>query len=387
MARRSARAAAVALAVTGSCLLSSCSDDPAPGAADTVAPSPPSPSPSAPTSNAPATATTTRPSRGVPPAVGQVTTVASGLAVPWGLAFLPDGSALVAERDSGRILRLSGGSRQVVATPPGVAHGGEGGLLGLAVLARGASTQVFAYLTSVDGDNRVVTMDWDGQRLAPPRVVLKGIPSAGNHNGGRLAVGPDGMVYVATGDAGLRSASQDRGSLAGKILRMTPGGGIPSDNPFPGSLVWSWGHRNVQGLAFDSAGRLWATEFGQNTWDELNLIRRGGNYGWPLVEGDDDDPRYVRPQASWRTSEASPSGVAIVDDVAYVAALRGRRVWQVPVAGGSAGRPVPLFVERYGRLRAAAVAPDGSLWLTTSNRDGRGRAAEGDDRILRVALG
>lgn len=320
------------------------------------------------------------------PDVAAVDVLARDLEVPWGLAFLPDGSALAAQRDSGTIVRIAGGRRQEVARPEGVAHGGEGGLLGLAALTRGTSTLVVAYLTSTSGDNRILAMPWDGDSLGPARVILSGIPSGRTHNGGRMAFGPDGMLYVGTGDAGRREAAQDRGDLGGKILRITPGGGLPPDNPFPGSPVWSLGHRNVQGLAFDSAGRLWASEFGQNAYDELNLIERGANYGWPEVEGDDGDARFVRPQAVWRTTEASPSGVAIVDDVAYVASLRGRRVWQVPLGPDGAGEPRALLEGEFGRLRTAERAPDGSLWVTTSNRDGRGRPADDDDRLLRVRL-
>jgi glucose/arabinose dehydrogenase len=202
-----------------------------------------------------------------------------------------------------------------------------------------------------------------------------------------MVFGPDGKLYVGTGDASDRPTSQDPASPNGKILRLNADGSVPGDNPFSGSAAWSIGHRNVQGLAFDEAGRLWASEFGQNTWDELNLIERGANYGWPEVEGRGGGGEFVDPVAQWSTGEASPSGIAYVNGVIFMAALQGERLWVVPVPNGQVGTPEPFFVSQYGRLRTVERAPDGSLWLTTSNTDGRGDAQDGDDRILRVSLG
>jgi len=364
---------AVLLGAVG--LLAACSNTPATGGYRST----PSAPPVAGTGGGPSE------TRNALPAVTVSRTVASGLEAPWGLAFLSDGSALVAERNSGRVLRVRPGAATPVGTVPGVVHTGEGGLLGLAVRP-GDDSVVFAYLTSSSGDNRVVRMPFDGSRLGTPAPVLTGIPSAGRHDGGRIVFGPDGRLWIGTGDAGMTEHAQDRSSLGGKILRITPEGRIPADNPFPGSPVWSYGHRNVQGLAFDSSGQLWATEFGQNTWDELNRVVKGGNHGWPLIEGRGNRTGFVDPEVIWHTDEASPSGLAIVDDVAYVAALRGVRLWQVPLAGGRAGRPQALFTGDYGRLRTVAPASAGRLWLTTSNRDGRGDVAPGDDRILELSL-
>ena len=303
--------------------------------------------------------------------------------MPWGLAFLPGGDALVGERDTGRILRLTPGAepRQVYDVP-GVAASGEGGLLGLAVSPDFAKDSlVYAYYTG-EQDNRIVRFRLGG---GEPEVVFDGIAKAGFHNGGRIAFGPDGMLYVGTGDAGDTERSQDRSSSNGKILRLTPDGAPARGNPTAGSPVYSLGHRNVQGLAWDAAGRLFATEFGQNQLDEVNLIQPGRNYGWPRVEGtgDTDGGRFTNPLVTWSTDEASPSGMAIAGDTAYVAALRGERLWTVPLAGATAGEPRAEFRGRYGRLRTVAIAPDGSLWLTTSNTDGRGDPRDGDDRILR----
>ena len=311
-------------------------------------------------------------------------TIVTGLEVPWGIAFLPDRSALIAERTTGRIVKVgpSGGRAREVMRVPGVSFDGEGGLLGLGVSPSYARDRlVYAYLTTAS-DNRIVRFRLGGA----VRPILTGLRKAPIHNGGRLAFGPDGMLYAGVGDAGDSANAQDRGSRNGKILRITPGGRIPAGNPFPGSPVWSLGHRNVQGLAWDGAGRLWASEFGQNSFDEVNLIVKGRNYGWPVVEGRGDTRggRFTNPKVTWRTSEASPSGAAIVGSSLYVGALAGERLWRVPLRGASVGRPRALLSGRYGRLRTVVRAPDGALWISTSNRDGRGTPRSGDDRIIRL---
>jgi glucose/arabinose dehydrogenase len=359
-------------------LLGACSDDePEPSSAPTTR----TPNEATSTPTATTSTPTAEPGPVVPTAFDDLVT---GLDVPWGLAFLPDGSALVSERDSARIRQVTAsGQVTEVGTVPDVVAQNEGGLLGLAVPP--GSPTVYAYLTTAE-DNRVVRMSFDGGALGQPEVVIDGIPKAGNHNGGRLAFGPDGMLYVSTGDATQPDRAQDLESLGGKILRLSPDGAVPADNPFAGSPVFSYGHRNVQGLAFDQDGRLWASEFGQHTWDELNLIEAGGNYGWPVVEGVGDDDRFIEPVAQWPTDEASPSGIAYVRDTVFLASLRGERLWQVPVPDGVAGTPTEFAPGEFGRLRAAALAPDGSLWVLTNNTDGRGEPRDGDDRILRVTL-
>lgn len=324
---------------------------------------------------------------GGPPRV--VDTIASGLAVPWGLDFLPDGDAIVTERDTGRVLRVSGGRRggvDVLGVVAAATPRGEGGLLGVAVSPDfDQDGALYLYLTTPT-DNRVVRTLVQGDGLTVPEVLLDGIPSASIHDGGRLEFGPDGYLYVSTGDAGRSELASDRDSLGGKILRITTDGEPAPGNPFD-SPVWSYGHRNVQGLAFDDRGSLWASEFGQDRFDELNRIRSGADYGWPRVEGKGgpEAPRGLTdPVQTWDVAEASPSGLAHVDGSLWMAALRGERLWQVELRRGRAVGRTPYFVGDYGRMRSIALAPDGTLWVTTSNRDGRGDPAARDDRILQV---
>jgi glucose/arabinose dehydrogenase len=313
-------------------------------------------------------------------------TVTTGLKAPWGLALVPDGDAFVSERDTGLVKRVGrDGTVTSLGRVPEVVPRGEGGLMGLAVSPSFDKDRLLYAFHTAAQENRIVRMTVDGDRLGPPKLVLGGIAKASIHNGGRLLFGPDGMLYAGTGDASVRDAAQDRNSLNGKILRMTPDGEPAPGNPF-GTRLFSLGHRNPQGLAFDADGRLWASEFGQNTWDELNLIRPGKNYGWPVAEGKAEQAEFVDPVAQWSTGEASPSGIAVAGNAVYMAALRGARLWQIPLDGEKAGRPRAFFVREFGRLRTVARAADDTLWLTTSNTDNRGEPRPGDDRILKVSL-
>ncbi|GII61956.1 hypothetical protein Skr01_20410 [Sphaerisporangium krabiense] len=313
-------------------------------------------------------------------------TLVADLAVPWAVAFLPSGDALVTERDSARLLRVTPAGRVgEVGVIRNVSPAGEGGLLGVAVSPRFAQDRsVFVYFTAAN-DNRIVRYRYD-RTLSNPVTILSGIPKGAIHNGGRLAFGPDGYLYASTGESGDRPLSQDLGSLGGKILRMTTEGRPAPGNPF-GSVVWTYGHRNVQGMAWDPSGRMYATEFGQNTYDEVNLIQKGHNYGWPEVEGFGGGRKYTDPLLTWPTSESSPSGLAYARGSLWAAALRGQRLWQIPLtAAGRVGEPIARFKGEYGRLRAVATSPDRNLYVGTSNKDGRGNPRPGDDRILVVPL-
>ncbi len=336
-------------------------------------------------SPSPATSSSSRP-RTLRPGTPQV--LARHLEVPWGIAFLPGGDALVGERMAAKLLRVSpSGDVRTIGKVPGVHPEGEGGLLGIALSPSYADNHlVYAYITAAD-DNRIVRFTLRHDKIGTPHPIVTGIAKAEFHNGGRIVFGPDGMLYASTGDAELGSRAQDKGSLNGKILRMTPDGKPAPGNPFDGSRVYSYGHRNVEGLAFDHDGRLWATEFGQSKVDELNLIKPGHNYGWPAVQGRSDNPKFTNPKVTWPTEQASPSGAAIAGGALYAGALRGERLYRVPLDGhGHVGNPKSYFTDRYGRLRSVHLAPDGSLWVTTSNRDGRGDPVSSDDRIIRVPL-
>ncbi|MFH0173116.1 PQQ-dependent sugar dehydrogenase [Streptomyces cacaoi] len=332
-----------------------------------------------------------------PPAKGTVKvvrTVAEGLNTPWGLAPLPEGGLLVASRDEGTITRVDAetGKKTELGEVPGVSAAGEGGLLGLALSPDYASDHmVYAYFTSAS-DNRIVRMIYDparpsGDQLGAPDTVFKGIPKGMIHNGGRIAFGPDRLLYVGTGESGDRGLAQDKKSLGGKILRLTPEGEPAAGNPFPDSPVYSYGHRNVQGLAWDSKQRLFAAEFGQDTWDELNAIVPGADYGWPTAEGRSEDTKFQNPIAQWHTDDASPSGIAYAEGSIWMAGLKGQRLWRVPLKGTAASADPQAFLEgEYGRLRTVVSAGGDKLWVTTSNTDGRGDPKKGDDRILELEV-
>ncbi|MGQ0677487.1 MAG: PQQ-dependent sugar dehydrogenase [Rhodospirillales bacterium] len=323
----------------------------------------------------------------------------AGLNTPWSLVFLPDGRALVSERP-GRILVLDrDGKRQPRPyAEPTVRARGEGGLMGLALHPRFAQEPyVYAMLTAPTSDggavNRVVRLRHQGATGAFERVIVDGIPAANYHNGGRIAFGPDGMLYVATGENFQAEMAQDLKSLGGKILRVTPLGETPADNPFPGSAVWSYGHRNPQGLAWHpGTGELFISEhgpsgeFGRRKDDEINVVRRGANYGWPRVVGAAGLKEYVDPILLWRETGAPPSGIAFWQGALYVATQRSDALIRVELARQGADWTVTRIERwysdkpdsgRWGAFRDAVVGPDGALYaLTTFTRD---------DKVLRIS--
>lgn len=324
------------------------------------------------------------------PANAEPVALAIGLDAPWSVVRLDEGGALISQRDDGEVLELTAsGELREAGVVPGVVSGGESGLHGLALLDDDGGRWLYAY-HGAESDNRMVRMPLTGEPGAltldaeAVEVVVEGIPRASNHDGGRIAFGPDGMLYIGTGDAGQRDRARDRDFLGGKILRVTPEGKPAPGNPF-GTAVYSLGHRNVQGLAWTDDGTLWASEFGQNTWDELNRIEAGGDYGWPDHEGFARADDAIDPVAVWSPDEASPSGIAVIDDVVYIAGLRGERLWLYDTSTPSA-EPWPVYTGEFGRLRDVVAGPDDAFWVLTNNTDGRGSPGADDDRLLQLTL-
>ncbi|WP_328961530.1 PQQ-dependent sugar dehydrogenase [Streptomyces virginiae] len=393
--RRRGVLAALALAGCGALLAAGCSPEGVPDSGPGG--SPPGTASAGAGSPGPSGRPSASPEATGPPAKGAVTVtgeVAKGLESPWGVAPLPGGDLLVASRDKGTISRVAAGSGAVtrIGEVPGVAPGGEGGLLGLALSPTFASDRlVYVYFTT-ESDNRIARLRYDeqrpaGQQLGAPDTVFRGIPKGLIHNGGRIAFGPDKMLYAGTGETGDTGLAQDKASLGGKILRMTPDGDPVHGNPEADSVVYSYGHRNVQGLAWDKDKRLWAAEFGQNTWDELNLIEPGANYGWPEAEGKAGKPGFKDPVAVWKTDEASPSGIAWAEGSIWMAGLKGKRLWRIPLAGTEPVAEPEAFLEgEYGRLRTVVPLGGDRMLLVTSETDGRGSPEAGDDRILTLTV-
>ena len=319
-----------------------------------------------------------------------VTVLAKDLAVPWGMAFLPDGAALVTERDTARILRVGpetdadGLKVTEVRRLPEVVAGGDGGLLGIAVSPEYAQDGTMYVYYSTEDDNRVAKLTVSSD----PEPILTGIPRSDDSNGGQIAFGPDGYLYVTTAD-GTEGGTQapSAKSLGGKILRMTTEGKPAPGNPAKTSVIWSSGHRNVQGIAWDSAKRMYASESRQKN-GELNVIEKGKNYGWPAADGPGTDKKFANPLVSWPAEESDCSGVAVLERMIGTACLQGQRLWLASTTGNGTvfGKPRALLIGEYGRLRALAAAPDGSLWVTTSNQEGDATPGPGDDRILRLVF-
>jgi glucose/arabinose dehydrogenase len=341
-----------------------------------------------------------------PPGVS-VDTWISDLTVPWSLVFLPDGRALVSERQGLiRLIVAQALARESYAKVQVVAQG-EGGLMGLALHPRfPESPYIYAMLTRRERgevSNAVIRLKHHDDHAEFDRDILTGIPAGIFHDGGRIAFGPEGMLYIGTGDATHPELARDLHSLAGKILRVTADGDIPADNPFPGSPVYSYGHRNVQGLAWHPATReLFASEhgptgeFGLYARDEINIIKPGGNYGWPEATCAVMRPKLIDPLVCWTEASVAPGGIAFLGDDLLVATLKSEALLRIGfrrsagdfrTSGIERWFVSPRSLGRFGRLRDVVAGPDGSFYLLTSNRDGRGRPGPGDDRILRMTAG
>lgn len=327
----------------------------------------------------------------------EIGVVAENLDTPWEIVFLPEGDMLVTERPG--TVRYVNPEGKLAAEPIAEVEGameiGEGGLLGM-TLHPDFETNGYVYLYytySGQGSNtlnRVVRMRYENETLSNQEIMLDAIPGASNHNGGRIAFGPDGNLYITTGDAQEPSLAQNTSSLAGKILRVTPEGEPAPGNPFANE-IYSYGHRNPQGLAWDSQGKLWSTEHGrsgiQSGFDEVNLIQEGGNYGWPDIQGDETQNGMIAPILnSGSATTWAPAGAAIFQNTLYFVGLRGSSLYETSIQENSLGELNQLFAEEYGRLRIAVLGPDNYLYIATSNNDGRGVVKEGDDKIIRIPL-
>ena len=328
-----------------------------------------------------------------------VTQVGASDDVVWGLVTLPDGTILFNERDVHDIVHLNPKTvaKKVIGTVPNVqSTDGEGGLTGLEINPVSFSSDHWLYIMHTSpSDNRIVRIKYDptadSLQTSTEQILLSGIARNKFHNGGRLRFSPDGKyLYAGTGDAQNGDNAQNTSSLNGKVLRINPDGTIPADNPFH-NAVWSYGHRNVQGLAFDSQGRLWEQEFGNSIMDETNLIVKGGNYGWPSCEGTSGTcgtAGFLAPKHTYPVAQGSCSGITIVRDVLYVACERGTRLYREVISGSSLTNVQVFFNGTYGRLRTVEPAPDGGIWLTTSNDgDKDSTPHNSNDQIFHVSLG
>jgi glucose/arabinose dehydrogenase len=315
--------------------------------------------------------------------------VADNLQIPWEIAFLPNGDLLVTERP-GTLKRIGKESRVYVIE--GVRHIGEGGLLGMALHPQFSENRwIYLYLTTSIGDglkNRVERYRFEEDRLSEKTIIIDNIPAAAYHDGGRIAFGLDGYLYITTGDAGSSKLAQDINSLAGKILRIKDDGSIPPDNPF-GNAVWSYGHRNSQGLAWDNRGRLWATEHGRSGirsgLDELNLIEKGKNYGWPVIQGDERKAGMETPIIQSGPDETwAPAGIVYWNGSLFFGGLRGQSFYEAKIFDDDKILLKAHFRQEFGRIRAVVMGPDGYFYIATSNTDGRGDPKPNDDKIIRI---
>ena len=323
--------------------------------------------------------------------VPAITAIAVNLEVPWALDFLPDGNIIFTERPGriGMIDTVKGLLAAPLLTIVEVAHRGEGGLLGIVAHPdfelNGFIYVYYTYENNRELRNKVVRYRRQDSKLVEATDIIADIPGASIHNGGQIQFGPDRLLYITTGDASNSDLAQDIKSLAGKILRLNPDGSIPPDNPFPDSAVYSYGHRNPQGLAWDDTGRLWATEHGSSAMDELNLIEPGGNYGWPIIRGDESAPALQSPVRHSGSETWAPSGLSFYNGSLWFGGLRSQSLFEVTLGDGAAA-PYRHLERQWGRLRAVATGTDGYLYVTTSNRDGRGLPLTEDDRILKIDL-
>lgn len=331
----------------------------------------------------------------------KIETIVENLYVPWALDISDEGKIYFTER-SGTIKVIENGKLNpqplITFSEPFISQG-EGGLLGIALdpdfLQNHYIYVMHSYLKDNQIYNRVVRLVENDNKASIDTIIIDSIPGGRIHNGGRIKIGPDKKLYITTGDAGNPMLAQDLKSIAGKILRIELDGSIPKDNPFVNSPVYSLGHRNPQGLAWNSRNILYESEHGQIGHDEINIIHPGANYGWPLVQGDEESTKVVTQKPLIHSGENTwaPSGIAFVNQGPWkgkllVANLRGQQLLAISLnEQGTKVNNVEFWLKNeYGRLREVVQAKDGSIYITTSNRDGRGNPDITDDRIIRLIL-
>lgn len=326
--------------------------------------------------------------------IEQIKVIATGLDTPWALAFLPTGEILVTERQGTvRLIDKNGNlKKDPIATISSAKEIGEGGLLGIALHPNFVENNfVYLYYTyRQSGDNtfnRVARMTYKNETLSDEKIMVDEIPGASNHNGGRIKFGPDKLLYITTGDAQEPSRAQDKNSKAGKILRVTDEGSSSPGNPF-GNLTYSYGHRNIQGITWDQNGILFATEHGRSGalsgLDEINRIESGKNYGWPDIQGTETKGGMVTPIRNSGSTTWAPAGVAFVNNSLFFGGLRGQTLYQALLNGNQVGEVKDYFKTEFGRIREVIVGPDNMLYITTSNKDGRGTPKADDDKVIRI---
>ena len=329
-------------------------------------------------------------SKNILPNGKDIETVAENLNIPWEIAFLPNGDMLVTER-SGKLLKIRPETK-VIGEIDEVKHIGEGGLLGLAIHPNfSVNNFIYIYYTTQDSkgiSNRVERYKLINDTLNEKEIVLEGIRGSSNHNGGRIAFGPDGYLYITTGDAENPNLAQDINSLNGKVLRIKDDGSIPLDNPFE-NAVYTLGHRNPQGLAWDKESTLWETEHGpsgtQTGYDEINVIVKGNNYGWPIIKGGQIEEGLTPPILQSGSEDTwAPSGMLYWDGSLFFSGLRGETLYEIKIFGADKFELIPHFSQEFGRIRAVVLGPDNNFYLSTSNRDGRGQIRERDDKIIKI---
>jgi len=324
-----------------------------------------------------------------------VTVIADNLSIPWDIAFLPTGEMLVTERD-GNLFVFNGSEERMKVED--VEHVGEGGLLGMALHPDFSSNRfVYLYQTSRSESgiiNHVVRYTFKDNTLSDSRTIIDNIPGVATHDGGRLRFGPDGYLYITTGDAENARLSQDPNSLVGKILRLTDNGRIPADNPF-GNAVWSLGHQNPQGITWDDKGNMWATEHGPSGFDEINLIFAGGNYGWPAWKANQpnetDAPIFgdevimpISSSGSDRSQTWAPASALYLDGSIFFGGLAGNALYEAVLDGEKVLEIKEHFKGEFGRIRSVVLGPDNMIYISTSNRDGRGRPETDDDKVIKI---